>query len=123
MGTKVYKPWRLLTARKNPYAYGPYGYYGRPLGEVHLKTPDSHAQIYINGAYAGQAHDLKKFYLAPGTYKIEQRIGTDVQRQRIDVTADRKLNLEFGKAGTPSPPPTQRRPPPPPGPAPSPIRS
>ncbi len=103
-----------------PYGYPGYGYPGyggRPLGEVHIKTPVSDAEIYINGSFAGRAHDVKRIYLATGTYRIEQRIGTDVQKQRIYVTAYRKINVEFGKVGTPSPaemPP----PPPPPGPAP-----
>jgi len=89
-----------------PYGYAPYGYggYGRPLGEVQIKTPDSHAQIYVNGSYAGQAHDLKKIYLKPGTYNLEQHIGSDVQKQRVYVLANRTVKVEFGKAGTPSPP-------------------
>ena len=73
-----------------PYYYGPYGYYGyygRPLGEVRVKSPDSNAQIFIDGTFAGRAHDLKRFYLAPGTYNIEQHIGTDVQKQHICVAA------------------------------------
>jgi hypothetical protein len=106
------------------YPYGPYGYpaYGYPgyggrqLGEVHIKTPVSDAEIYINGSFAGRAHHVKHIYLAPGSYKIEQRIGTDVQTQRVYVTAYRKINVEFGRPGTPSPPDTA--PPPPPGPAP-----
>ncbi len=91
-----------------PYAYGPYGYgygYGRPVGEVQIKSPDSNAQIYINGALAGRAHDLKKIYLKPGTYTIEQRIGNDVQKERVYVVANRSLKIEFGKPGTPSPTP------------------
>jgi hypothetical protein len=103
--------------------YG-YGYYpGRPLGEVHLKSPDSKAEIYINGALAGRAHDLKRFYLAPGTYNIEQRIGSDVQKQRVYVIANRSLKLEFDKPGVvhnpPPPPPapgTNATPPPAPAP-------
>ena len=102
-----------------PYGYpgpsGPYGYGGRPLGQVQIKTPVSDAEIYINGSFAGRAHDLNKFYLAPGTYRIEQRIGTDVQKQRIYVAANGKVNVQFGKPGTPSPP---EMPPPPPGPGP-----
>lgn len=83
------------------YAYGPYGYGygGRPLGEVKIKSPDNNAQIYINGALAGRAHDLKRFYLVPGTYNFEQRIGSDVQRQRVYVIANRSLTLEFEKPG------------------------
>jgi hypothetical protein len=95
------------------YGY-PYGYGGRPLGEVHIKTPDPNAQIYINGAFAGRSHDLKRFYLVPGTYNIEQRIGTDVQKQHVYVIANRSLKLEFGLPGTPSPQPPPPPPPPPP---------
>jgi len=72
---------------------------------VHIKSPDSNAQVFINGSFAGRAHDLKRFYLVPGTYNIEQRIGTDVQKQRIYVLANRTLKLEFGKPGTPNPQP------------------
>ena len=89
--------------------YGPYGYYGRPVGEVHIKGPDPNAQIFINGAFAGRAHDLKHFYLVPGT-NIEQRIGNDVQKEHVFVIANRSLKIEFGKPGTASP---QVTPPPP----------
>jgi hypothetical protein len=83
------------------YAYGPYGYPygGRPLGEVHIKSPNGDAQIYINGALAGRAHDLKRFYLVPGTYNLEQRIGSDVQKQKVYVIANRTLKIEFEKPG------------------------
>jgi len=109
------------------YAYGPYGYGGyggRPLGEVHIKTPDSNAQIFINGAFAGRAHDLKRFYLVPGTYNIEQRIGSDIQKQRVYVIANRSLKLEFDKPGVvhnPPPPVAPVPPPDSPGPVPSPA--
>jgi hypothetical protein len=83
-----------------PY-YGPPGYYGRnPLGEVRIKSPDKNAHIYINGAYAGRARDLKRFYLKPGSYTIEQRLGYDVQKQRIYVISDRTVKIEFGPPGT-----------------------
>jgi len=113
-----------------PYGYapyGPYGYYGyypgRPLGEVHIKSPDTNAEIFINGAFAGRAHDLKRIYLAPGTYNVEQHIGSDVQKQRIYVLANRSLKLEFGKPGTvPNPAPAQQ-PAPPPAPSTAPVPS
>jgi hypothetical protein len=101
-----------------PYGYAPYGYPGRPLGEVKIKTPVGDAQIYINGSMAGKAKDLKRFYLVPGTYNVEQRVGNDVQRQKVYVIAGRSLKLEFGKAGTPSPAPL---PPPPAQAAPAPA--
>jgi hypothetical protein len=80
-----------------PYGYGPYG--GRPMGEVHIKSPSPNAQVYINGAFAGRAHDLKNIYLAPGTYNIEQRIGNDVQKERVYVLANRSLTIEFDRPG------------------------
>jgi hypothetical protein len=104
-----YGPWGYPYYGYAPYygPYGPYGYYsGRPMGEVHIKSPDSNAQIYINGAFAGRAHDLKTIYLAPGTYNIEQRIGSDVQKERVYVLANRSLKIEFDKPGTaPTAPP------------------
>jgi hypothetical protein len=109
------------------YAYygAPYGYapYGNPLGEVHIKSPDPNAQIYINGSLAGRAHELKRFYLAPGTYNIEQRIGNDVQKERLYVLASRKVTVEFGAPGTASSPPAAPRPEarPQPGPPPTPA--
>ncbi len=122
-----------------PYGYGPWGYpyyagyygsygdgpYGRPMGEVHVKSPNSDAQIFINGSFAGRVRDLKHFYLAPGTYNIEQRIGNDVQRERVYVIANRNVTVEFGKPGTAPPvaapnPPSNVVPNPPPSAAPEP---
>ena len=92
------------------YGGGYYGYPGyRQTGKVKIKSPEPDARIYINGSLAGRAHDLKKFYLKPGTYDIEQRIDNDVQRERVYVLADRTVKIEFGHAGeghyaTPPPP-------------------
>lgn len=96
-----------------PYGpYAPYGYYGGPpLGQVQIKTPVSEAQIYINGSLAGSAQNLKRFYVRPGTYNIEQVIGTDRQQQRVYVVANGNVKIQFGKPGTPSPQPLQIPPP------------
>lgn len=99
-----YGPWGYpsygYAGYDGPYGYGPYG---RPMGEVHIKSPNSDAQIFVNGSFAGRARDLKRFYLAPGTYNIEQRIGNDVQRERVYVLANRNVTVEFGKPGTAPP--------------------
>jgi hypothetical protein len=92
-----------------PYGYGPYGYYGRPMGEVKIKSREPNADIYINGSLAGQAHDLKHFYLRPGTYNVEQRIDGNVQKERIYVIANRTIKIEFGPAGYVAPPPERER--------------
>ena len=87
------------------YGNGPYGY-GRPVGELHIKSPVPKAEIYINGAFAGNAHALKNIYLAPGVYSIEQRVGNDVQKERVYVLANRSLTIEFDPPGThPAPAP------------------
>jgi hypothetical protein len=63
-----------------PY-WGPYwgpgwgpGYDRYPgTGEVKLDTKVQDAQVFINGAYLGTAHDNKTVHLRPGTYTIEIR--------------------------------------------------
>jgi hypothetical protein len=108
-----------------PYAWGPYwspyygpgayGYYGgRPLGEVRIKSPDKNASVYINGSYAGRAHDLKRFYLKPGAYTIELRTEGQVMSHRIYVVADRSVRLDFTRPGAGAEPPPAAPPPPPP---------
>jgi hypothetical protein len=105
------------------YAYGPYGYPGRPLGQVQIKSPDGNAQVYINGSLAGSAHDLKRFFLVPGTYNIELRNGSDVQKQRVYVIANRTLKIEFDKPGVAHNAPPPPEPAPAPAPAPPPAQA
>ena len=76
-----------------------------------LRAPTPTRRSTSTAHFAGRAHDLKRIYLAAGTYNIEQRIGTDVQKQRVYVIANRSLKIEFGKLGTPSPQPRRRLPP------------
>lgn len=106
-GGPYWGPWGWAPA---PYAYGPYGYPARPMGEVQVKSPTGDAQIFINGSLAGRAHDLKKFYLAPGTYNFEQRTGSDVQKIKVYVLASRTVKIEFDKPGVPHNPVTAQPP-------------
>jgi hypothetical protein len=78
------------------------------MGQVKIKSPEPDAEIYINGSLAGRAHDLKKFYLRPGTYDIEQRIDGDVQKERVYVLAGRTLKIRFEAAGGYKPGPEAR---------------
>jgi hypothetical protein len=43
--------------------------YGR--GEVKLDSSEKNAEVYIDGAYAGVAQDLKSMWLDPGAYNLE----------------------------------------------------
>jgi hypothetical protein len=110
-----YYPYGYWAPYGYPYYYAPYPYppYGRPLGEVQIKSPEGDAQIFINGSFAGRAHDLKRFYLAPGNYTIEQRYKNDTQSHNIYVVANRSLKVEFVK------PSNSRAPAPPPNPEPA----
>ena len=84
-----------------PY-WGPYwggywgpGYYAYPnTGTVKVDTKLKDAQIFINGAFAGNTHDHKTMHLRPGTYNVEIREGgQSVLSQRVYVTAGQTLHL------------------------------
>jgi hypothetical protein len=81
-----------------PYAYGPYwgpGYYAYPYtGEIKLDTKVKDAQVFINGAFAGNTHDAKKMHLRPGTYDIQIREGGKTQfDQKVHVAGGRTVHL------------------------------
>jgi hypothetical protein len=64
---------------------------------VNLNSSYKNAEVYIDGAYAGTASSLKKFWLAPGVYHLELRpSGQAPQKKRIHVLTGKtlKLNME-----------------------------
>jgi hypothetical protein len=79
--TPVYRPWGYW----GPYGYpgywgsGYYGGFGYPIsshpnaGQLKIDTKQKDAQVYINGAYAGLAKDMKSTWLKQGTYDLELR--------------------------------------------------
>ncbi len=83
------------------YGYAPYGYLtpAADKGQVQLKGLDAAATVYINGAYAGTAKDLKKMWLEPGVYEIEARppSGNALQK-RVYVLSGKTLNLRLDEA-------------------------
>src|SRR3977135_2212712 len=75
---------RVVVGRPGWYGpgwYGPgWGYpgpiyrtYGPPTGDVKLDTHMKDAQVFVNGAYAGETGKLKTMHLRPGNYNIEIR--------------------------------------------------
>ena len=60
-----------------PYFYSPYSYtgftQGPNMGEIKLRSPLPSAEVYLDGAYAGLASDLKNMWLSPGAYELELR--------------------------------------------------
>jgi len=81
------------------WPYG-YGYYGGPAtGEVKLKAPAKNDQVFVDGAYAGLAKNLKHFYLAAGNHNIELRDPSghsSLFQERIDVIPGKKIDVSPG---------------------------
>ena len=80
-----------------PY-WGPYwgpAYYGYPAaGQVKLDTKVKHAEVFIDGAFAGTTHQTKSMHLRPGSYNIEIReAGMTKFAERVYVVAGTTLHL------------------------------
>jgi hypothetical protein len=85
-----------------PY-WGPYvgGYWGPGYydpypntGELKIDTKVKDAEVFINGAYLGLAHDNKTIHLRPGAYKIEVREpGREPYTTSVYVTIGKTLHL------------------------------
>jgi hypothetical protein len=43
------------------------------MGQVRIQARDRNAEIFLNGAYAGVAQDLRSIWLEPGVYELEVR--------------------------------------------------
>ncbi len=84
------------------YYWGPYGYYpgyyaayyGADLGKIKLNGADKLDRVYIDGAYAGTAGELKSIHLKPGTYNLEVKHGdTSILSQRIYVLSGKTVEV------------------------------
>jgi hypothetical protein len=86
-----------------PYYWGwgpyyPYGYYAYPppnSGEVKIDTHLKDAKVYIDGGFASDIKDNKKFWLRPGNHQIELRDhdGKDLYEEQVAVTVGRTTKL------------------------------
>jgi hypothetical protein len=104
-----YGPFGYAPGWWGPY-YGPFwapyypAYYANPgrgpnMGQVRIKTAFSHADLYINGAYAGPAGKLKSMWLQPGAYDLELRPENhSTIEQRIYVLTGKTLDVRMGEA-------------------------
>ena len=80
-------------------------YYGSDSGEIKLKTDHKTAEVYIDGAYAGQVKDLKTIHLRPGAYELEIRSDDGgIFQDRVYVLAGKTLKItpEFKTASAPA---------------------
>ncbi len=98
-----------------PYGWsGPYGYYGAypgyhsNAGKLKLKTNVKDADVYLNGAFAGKAEDLKSIWLRPGEYNLEVSAdGYQTLTQKIYVVRGKTLKLDVDLQPGPAPGPGQ----------------
>jgi hypothetical protein len=65
------------------------------FGEVEFKTHLKNAEVYIDGGYAAQIKETKKFALRPGNHDIELRDldGQTFYQERVAVTIGQTTKL------------------------------
>jgi hypothetical protein len=70
------------------------------MGEIKLATTiDKQSEIYINGAFAGLAKDLKHIWLDPGAYDFEMRAqNQEPIQKRVYVLTNKTLKLDFDRS-------------------------
>src|SRR5215472_15028472 len=96
---------RVVILEPRPF-WGPfypyYGYYPYPpsymsanYGEVKIDTHDKDAQVYIDGGYAANIKETKKFALRPGNHQIELRDsdGRTLYHEQVAITVGRTTKL------------------------------
>ncbi len=75
----------------------PYWYYQYHTGEIKLENVNNKDQVYVNGAFAGKAGDLKTMRLSPGSYLIEvRREGKDMLKDQVYVAIGKTVKLDVG---------------------------
>jgi len=89
--------------RFGPWAYGydPFFYYGAyPIvshpnaGQLKLDTKVKDAEVFVNGAFAGTAGELKSVWLRQGAYNIEVRSpGRTTYSEKVYVVNGKTLHL------------------------------
>ena len=89
-----YSPWFV--------PFYPPAYYTSPheetMGQVRLSTGQKDAAIYIDGAYAGLAKDLRTIWLTPHAYDFELRPsgGTPIH-ERVYVLSGKTVKVDFAR--------------------------
>jgi hypothetical protein len=106
-----YYPYGYYSPYYDPF-YGPYyqpygGFYGPAYppafyrepgygrGEIKLSIDPKYAKIYIDGAFAGRAEDLKHIYLKPGTYTLSvQAQDRETYTEKLYVLSGKTLKIK-----------------------------
>jgi hypothetical protein len=77
--------------------YEPYGYVPAPnAGKVKFETKVKNAQVYVDGAFAGNAQQLGEFALKTGTHDLDLRdaSGQTLFSEHVNVIAGKTLKLK-----------------------------
>lgn len=78
----------------SPYYYPASIAYGVDKGQIQLKADPKDAAVYIDGAYAGTAKQLKNIWLDPGAYDLSVRAaGREPFQQRLYVLTGKTLGI------------------------------
>ena len=78
----------------SPY-YPPAAGYGYGRGEIKLSVEPKYARVYLDGAFAGQAEDLKHIYLAPGVHNLSLSApGRANYAERIYVLSGKTIKIK-----------------------------
>jgi hypothetical protein len=86
--------WGPYGAFYGPGDYGGYAY-GPGLGEVRLRVEPAHAQVFLNGGYAGEADQRKSMWLEPGAYNLEiKAAGHETFSRKIYVLSGKSLRID-----------------------------
>ncbi|MEW5976746.1 MAG: hypothetical protein AB1898_13165 [Acidobacteriota bacterium] len=63
-------------------------------GEVQLRQTEDRDEVFLNGAYAGLAKELKSFWLDPGIYELQIRSGgQSLFSERVYVLSGKTLRI------------------------------
>jgi hypothetical protein len=97
LGNFYYDPYDAYPYSYDPYAYPFRGYgYGYPTGEIRLDVNPSHAEVFIDGYYAGRVDDFDGLFqslrLEEGPYRIEiVAPGYEPLLFNVRILPDRKI--------------------------------
>jgi len=95
-GVMPYSLWPYPDFSPAFYHPGYYSGFSRSdgMGEVRLLTSEKTAAIFLDGAYAGVAEDLKSIWLEPGAYTLEvQGHGNERFKKRIYVLSGKTVKV------------------------------
>ena len=82
----------------NPYP-GYYYYTPDTTGKVKIHDSVKTDTVFLNGAFAGSAHDLKSLKLNPGNYQLEvRREGRNILDSTLYVVTGKTVHIDVDKA-------------------------